>query len=144
MYIRKNKKFKCYWLRCWSGLLFFKKLVLELYSLEQVCACAQSWPTLCDPRDWSLPGSSIHEISQAGILEWVAITFSRGSSPSFFQGLNPCFLHWQADSLPLCHLGSPGKQNSTSNLRCDDYYYVKCCLITIFLTATILLTAGQA
>ena len=34
----------------------------------------------CDPRDCSLPGSSIHGISQAGILEWVAIFFSRGFS----------------------------------------------------------------
>ena len=40
----------------------------------------QSCPTLCDPMDGSLPGSSIHEISQARILEWVAIPFSRGSS----------------------------------------------------------------
>ena len=34
----------------------------------------------CDPRDCSLPGSSVHGISQAGILEWVAIFFSRGFS----------------------------------------------------------------
>ena len=40
---------------------------------------AQSCPTLCDPVDCSLPGSSVHGISQAGILEWVAIPFSRGS-----------------------------------------------------------------
>ena len=36
--------------------------------------------TLWDPMDCSPPGSSIHEIFQAGILEWVAISFSRGSS----------------------------------------------------------------
>ena len=34
---------------------------------------------LCDPMDCSLPGSSIHGISQARTLEWVAISFSRGS-----------------------------------------------------------------
>ena len=34
----------------------------------------------CDPRDCSLPGSSVHGVSQAGILEWVAIFFSRGFS----------------------------------------------------------------
>ena len=39
----------------------------------------QSCPTLCDPMDSSLPGS-VHGISQAGILEWVAISFSRESS----------------------------------------------------------------
>ena len=40
----------------------------------------QSCPTLCDPMDCTLPGSSVHEILQAGIVEWVAIVFSRGSS----------------------------------------------------------------
>ena len=45
-----------------------------------VCEVAQSCPTLCDPVDCSPPGSSIHEILQARILKWVAISFSRGSS----------------------------------------------------------------
>ena len=42
---------------------------------------AQSCPTLCNPMDYSPPGSSVHGILQARILEWVAIPFSRGSSP---------------------------------------------------------------
>ena len=37
---------------------------------------AQSCPTLCDPMDCSLPGSSIHGIFQARVLEWGAIAFS--------------------------------------------------------------------
>ena len=41
---------------------------------------AQLCPTLCDPMDCSLPGSSVHGILQARILKWVAISFSRGSS----------------------------------------------------------------
>ena len=41
----------------------------------------KSCPTLCDPMDCTLPGFSIHGILQARILEWVAISFSRGSSP---------------------------------------------------------------
>ena len=41
---------------------------------------AQSCLTLCDPMDYSLPGSSVRGILQARILEWVAISFSRGSS----------------------------------------------------------------
>ena len=41
---------------------------------------AQSCPTLCDPMGCSLPGSSIHGIFQAIVLEWIAISFSRGSS----------------------------------------------------------------
>ena len=40
----------------------------------------QSYPTLCDPVDCSLPGSSVLEILQARILEGLAIPFSRGSS----------------------------------------------------------------
>ena len=41
---------------------------------------AQSCPTLCDPMDCSLPGSSVHGIFQARVLEWGAISFSGGSS----------------------------------------------------------------
>ena len=41
---------------------------------------AQSRLTLCDPRHCTVPGSSVHGIFQARILEWVAISFSRGSS----------------------------------------------------------------
>ena len=42
----------------------------------------QSCPTLCDPIDSSLPGSSIHGISQARVLEWVATAFSASGSYS--------------------------------------------------------------
>ena len=41
---------------------------------------AQSYPTLCDPMDCSLSGSSVHGIFQARVLEWIAISFSRGCS----------------------------------------------------------------
>ena len=40
----------------------------------------QLCPTLCNPVDYSLPGSSVHAILQTRILEWVAISYSRGSS----------------------------------------------------------------
>ena len=40
---------------------------------------AQSCPTLCDPIDGSPPGSPVHGIFQAGVLEWVAIAFSRNA-----------------------------------------------------------------
>ena len=58
--------------------------------------------TLCNPMDCSLPGSSVHGVSQASILESVAISFLQGNVPT--QGLNPCLLcllHWQVGSLPL-------------------------------------------
>ena len=78
---------------------------------ERVCVCVcsvtQSCPTLWDPMDYSLPGSSVHEIPQARILEWVAISFSRESSQSRDRTHFSCICCWQADSLLLCHLGSP-------------------------------------
>ena len=69
------------------------------------CLVTKSRPTLCDPMDCSLQGSSVHGISQARILEWVAICFSRGSSWPFliFQELNLHLLLWQTDSLLLSH-----------------------------------------
>ena len=55
-----------------------------IYKTERVTEgegeVAQLSPTLCDPMDCSPPGSSIHGIFQARILEWSAISFSRGSS----------------------------------------------------------------
>ena len=52
-------------------------------TMNGVCVCvllAQLCPTLCDPTDCSLPGSSVHGILQARTLEWVAMISSRGSS----------------------------------------------------------------
>ena len=47
----------------------------------EVCVClvAQSCLTLCNPMNCSPPGSSVHNILQAKILEWVALSFSRRS-----------------------------------------------------------------
>ena len=47
-----------------------------------VCLVAQLCPPLCNPLDCSLPGSSVHGIVPARILEWVSISSSRGSSRS--------------------------------------------------------------
>ena len=47
-----------------------------------VCSVIQSGPTLCDSMDYSLPGSYVHGIFQARMLEWVAVSSSRGSSRS--------------------------------------------------------------
>ena len=49
-----------------------------------MCMCAKSlqWgPSLCNPMDYSLPGSSVLGILQATILEWIAMPASKGSSP---------------------------------------------------------------
>ena len=55
--------------------------------------------TLCDPKDYSLPGSSAHVIFQARVLEWVAIPFSRVSIP-LDPGIEPRSAALQTDSLP--------------------------------------------
>ena len=47
---------------------------------ESESEATQSCPTLCDPMDCNLRGSSVHGIFQARVLDWVAISFSRGSS----------------------------------------------------------------
>ena len=57
-----------------------QKMCLRWNSYSFMWVHAQSCPTLCEPKDCSLPGSSVHGILQARILEWVAISFSRGSS----------------------------------------------------------------
>ena len=52
---------------------------------------AQSCPTLCDPMDCSPPGSSVHGSFQARILEWVAISFSRGYSNPGIESMSHVF-----------------------------------------------------
>ena len=87
----------------------YKMLLLLTYLCAQLCL------TLCNLMDYSLPGSSVHGIFQARILEWVAISSSRGTSQcrnqiQASQGLNQSLwhlLHWQADSLPLAPPGKP-------------------------------------
>ena len=89
-----------------KNLLNGYTLLIILSALVCVCACArmctlsglQLFATL-----WTSPlGSSVHGIFHAGILEWVAISSSRG----FSQPRGRTFLRWQVDSLPLHHLGS--------------------------------------
>ena len=82
---------------CWYWCLFFLKLIFTEHLLwvrysnvrkykenrtcrESCCLVTKSYPTLGDPVDCSLPHSSVHEISQARILECVALSFFRGSS----------------------------------------------------------------
>ena len=61
--------------------------------------CAQLCPVLCNPMYCSTPGSLIHGIFLTRILEWVAISFSRGSSQPRKLNLHPCIdkqilYHW--------------------------------------------------
>ena len=67
-----------------SNKWFLKKNLITLkkkqWLSEWVSEVAQSCPTLCDPMDSSLSGASVHGIFQARVLQWIAISFSRGSS----------------------------------------------------------------
>ena len=106
--------FFCFSLHPWSSLLFpgppkAPPLISLLLNLKHVCAQAlQLCPSLCEPMDSSPLGSSVHGISHARILEWVAISFSRGSSRardrthvSYVSCIGMQVLyHWH-------HLGSP-------------------------------------
>ena len=69
------------------------KTVEQLFkksNIVTILCCTQLHPTLCDPVGCSPPGSSVHGISQARILGWVAISFSRGSSWPRDGTLIPC------------------------------------------------------
>ena len=65
---------------CVSCLLHWQAGSLPLAPPRNPMLVTQSCPTLCDPIVCSPPGSSVHEILQARIQEWVVISFSRGSS----------------------------------------------------------------
>ena len=63
---------------------------------------------LCNLVDCSLPGSSVHGILQARILEWAAMSFSRGSfQPRNRTQVSHVYLHWKQGSLPLAPTGKP-------------------------------------
>ena len=65
----------------WMGPVCSRLALLWTTELtELVCVCAHSCQTLHDPMDCSPPGSSVHGILQARILEWIVISSSRGSS----------------------------------------------------------------
>ena len=87
-------------LRLALGVSWWGHFLVSL--VPSCCLVIKSCPTLCNPMDCSLPGSSVHGILQVRVLEWVSISFKKGSSWS-----NPHLLHWQVDSLPLSHQGSP-------------------------------------
>ena len=61
--------------------------LLQCIKVKSQSEVTQSCPTLSDPMDCSLPGSSVHGIFQAGVLEWGAIAFSRVYTWDFISGL---------------------------------------------------------
>ena len=89
----------------WSNNNKRDKIYEHIFQWRRYCCCcclvAQSCLTPCNPMDCGPPGSSVHGISQARILEWMAISFSRGSS----RPRDGTHVFWQ-DYLPLSHQGS--------------------------------------
>ena len=91
------------------------------------CVCSVMFNSLQHYGVYSPPGSSVHGILQAGILEWIAISSSRRIFPT--QGSNLHLLHWQVDSLPLSHQGSPywrlekDKNKNPPLLRLESEWY---------------------
>ena len=64
----------------YNTVILVNNTTLHTSKLLSESEVAQSCLTLCDPVDCSSPGSSVHGVLQARKLEWVAISFSRGSS----------------------------------------------------------------
>ena len=84
-------------------ILHGRMLTRHVYACSRVSSLQLLFGLLCSP-----PGSSVHGILQARILEWVATSPLQGIFPT--QGSNPHLLHvlhWEAYASPLCHLGSP-------------------------------------
>ena len=71
--------------------------------LKKESEVTQLCPTLCDPMDCNPPGSSVHGVFPARILEWVASFFSRDLPDP---GIEPRSPAWQADALPSEPLGN--------------------------------------
>ena len=77
--MQRKEKWKC----CYAGIIKVYISVCVLLFLGicmYACSVTESCLTLCNPMDCSPPGSSVHGTFQARVLEWVAISFSRGSS----------------------------------------------------------------
>ena len=113
----------------WGQNQAFRPFVAQrLWTQVEVCAqtCSRNvFPPLllfsfsvvsysCNSMDSSPLGSSVRGISQPGILQWVAISFSTGSSWPRDRTTSLHLQHWQVDSLPLSHLRSPGSSLALS------------------------------
>ena len=83
---------------------------------------AQLCPTLCDPMDCSLPGSSVQGILQARVLQWVSIFFSRRFPDP---GIKPGSPALQADTLPS---EPPGKSGGRRGLKQKPRVHVLACM----------------
>ena len=104
-------------------------LMLEIFFKHYVCVCVFEWAQLClilyNPRDCSLPGSSIPGLLQARILDCVAISSSRGSSQSRGGTHVSCISCIGRQILyHLSHLGSPNTTYSIALSFSIIKYYI--------------------
>ena len=105
------KDFYIYNIYCYKYIKYASHINTYMFIKRCICiyTCmgAQSLqlcPTLCNPMDCSSPGSSVHGILQASILEWIAVPSSRGSSQHRDRTLvsyASCKERWEAGSLLL-------------------------------------------
>ena len=106
------------WLQlCYPDISFSNFYVCE-------CSVTQSCPTICDPIDCSLPGSSVPGDSPGKNTGVCCHALLQGIFPT--QGSNPrlgCLLHWQVDSLPLSHFSFQNKclLSQSSTVKATDY-----------------------
>ena len=103
--------------------------LLQYMKMKSESEVAQSFPTLRDPMDCSLPGSSIHGIFQARVLEWGAIAFSKilYSTTTTAKSLQSC--PTLCDSIDVSPPGSPvpGVLQARTHREYSNYF-----LITLF------------
>ena len=105
------------WFHCLGFFFFFSYEDItskneRVFHYESRVLVPQSCPTLCDPLDCSLPGSSIHGILQVSILKWVAIPFFRGSSQP--RDWTWAYLHCRHILCHLCHQGNTSRMKTHS------------------------------
>ena len=79
IFIKVVKKWELYGYILSYNKIYYRTMIFKRVWKKE-SEVAQSCLTLCDPMDCSLPGSSVHGVFQATVLEWAAISFSRGSS----------------------------------------------------------------
>ena len=99
------------WMK-WEATNGFKQCHKSESEVAQSC--------LCDPMDCSLTGSSVHGIFQAIVLEWIAISFSRGIFLT--QGLNPGLPHCRQMLYRLSHQGS---QSTDSKNKTGSWLWLR-------------------
>ena len=139
-------------------------VLLKAYESES--EVAQSFPTLCDPMDCSLAGSSIHGIFKARVLEWVSIAFSWGSSQLRDQTweswvMGRCFYHRSHQESPLnayrvginsyhsfsrCPLMAALLSSNSNGLHCIQnvftHYYIFLRVSLVYTQEFVILKAG--